>query len=114
MKDNRGQKNCLFLSGSQEREEELQLFRSSEFQESMGSKRPSWVGILGIWDFALSENSMGCGVVDMCQCSRKCLVKFCLSLRMDGEQFSQLCQSLDAQQKTMISSDRGLEKSNSP
>jgi hypothetical protein len=72
------------------------------------------VGILGIWDFALNENSKGCGVVDVCQCSRKCLVKTYLNFKMDGEQFSQLCQSLDAQQKTMISSERGMETSNSP
>jgi hypothetical protein len=31
MKDNRGQKNCWFVSGIQEREEELQMSRSSEF-----------------------------------------------------------------------------------
>jgi hypothetical protein len=54
------------VSGIQQRKEELQLFRSSKFQKSMGNKISSCVGTLGIWDFALNENSKGCGVVDVC------------------------------------------------
>jgi hypothetical protein len=42
------------------------------------------------WDFALSENSKGCGVVDLCQCSRECPTKICLNLRAGNDQFSQL------------------------
>jgi hypothetical protein len=38
MKDNRGHKNCWYVSGIQEKEEEWQLFRPFEFRESMGSK----------------------------------------------------------------------------
>jgi len=54
------------VSGIQQRKEELQLFKSFKFRESMGNKKSSCVGTLGIWAFALSENSKGCGVVDVC------------------------------------------------
>ncbi len=63
----------------------LQLSNSSEFWESMGSKRPSWLGTLEIHDFALSENFKECGVVVMCQCLREYLVKICMNLRMGSE-----------------------------
>jgi len=56
---------------SKKRVKKLQLFKSSQFWESMANKKPSWMGTLGIQDFALSENSKECGVVVMCQCSRE-------------------------------------------
>jgi hypothetical protein len=71
MKDNRGSKSCWSMNGIQKRVKKLQLSKSYEFWKSMGSKRPSWIGTLGILDFALNENFKECGVVVMCQCSRE-------------------------------------------
>jgi hypothetical protein len=68
----------------------------------MGSKRPSWLGTPGIWDFSLSENFKECEVVVMYQCLREYLVKICMSLKMGSEQVSRLGESLDAQWKTVI------------
>ncbi len=67
------------------------------------------MGNLGIWVFALNENFKECGVAVMCQCLRKYLVKMCLSLKMGSEQISYSSESLDAQQKTMIATERKIQ-----